>query len=253
VTVALPRGLNLALEAKLDEVMTLPCPETPGGGLAPEAEATIGERLARTDVLAIGPGLGADPGSLHLARRLTGAFPGPVVIDADAIGALAEQRWTRPEGAPPAVLTPHPGEMARLAGLGLGDLLERRVEVAESYARRHRCTLVLKGAPTMTAAPDGAVWVNPTGNAGLATGGSGDVLTGVIAGLLGQGLRPTDAARLGAFLHGYAADRARRGTGIAGLLPTDVIEALPAALLALEGGGERDDDPWISASALRVP
>lgn len=254
VTVALPASLNPALEAKLTEVMTLPCPETPAGGLALEAEGTILAHAARIDVLALGPGLGRDPSSLRLARHLLGRFPGPVVVDADGLGALEGGTVTRPPGAPPAILTPHPGEMARLTGIETARVLGRRIEVAEAYARENPCVLVLKGAPTIIATPGGDIWVNPTGNAGLATGGSGDVLTGVIAGLLGQGLRAADAARLAVFLHGYAADRTLRRTGGPNVLPTDLLLALPEAMRALDDASRvTEADCWISSRAFRVP
>jgi len=254
VTVALPAGLNPALEAKLTEVMTLPCAETGSGGLALAAEGTILTRAPRIDVLALGPGLGRDPESLRLVRHLLGRFPGPVVVDADGLGALAGDAWTRHAGAPPAILTPHPGEMARLTGIDPESLRARRVEIAETYARERGCVLVLKGAPTIVADPAGEIWVNPTGNAALATGGSGDVLTGVIAGLLGQGLRPLDAARLAAFLHGHAADRLRERTGAPSVLPTDLLAALPEAWRALADGRlDAGAAAWVSAAALRVP
>lgn len=254
VTVALPTSLNPALEAKLTEVMTLPCPETASGGLALAAEGTILQRALRADVLALGPGLGRDPESLRLVRHLVGRFPGPVVIDADGLWALTGESWARHAEGPAPILTPHPGEMARLTGVDASAWVTRRVEVAEAYARERGCILVLKGAPTIVADPVGEIWVNPTGNAGLATGGSGDVLTGVIAGLLGQGLRPLDAARMAVFLHGYAADRVAERSGAPSVLPTDLLAALPAALRSLEDGDfAAEAGTGISSAAFRVP
>lgn len=253
VTVALPRGLNPSLEAKLTDVMTLPCAEAAGGGLALAAETEILAAARRTDVWAIGPGLGRDPEALRLARHLVGKFPGPVVVDADGLAALAGEPWKRPHGAPPAVLTPHPGEMARLLGQERVRP-DERCEAARRYASEHGCVVVLKGVPTITAAPDGRLWLNPTGNAGLATGGSGDVLTGVVAALLGQGLSPLDAARLGAFLHGHAADLALSALGETGLAPPDVIDALPQAWLDLAGSAPAaESGVWIDPEALCAP
>jgi NAD(P)H-hydrate epimerase len=254
VTVALPAGLNPALEAKLTEVMTLPCPETEGGGLALAAEGTILARAPRTDVLALGPGLGRDPESLRLVRHLLGRFPGPVVVDADGLWALAGESWTRHAEGPPAILTPHLGEMARLCGIEPASLLARRVEIAGAYARERGCVLLLKGAPTIVADPGGEIWVSPSGNAGLATGGSGDVLTGALAGLLGQGLRPLDAARMAVFLHGHAADRVVGRTGAPNVMPTDLLAALPEALRSIEDGDVGSEaGAWISSAAYRVP
>lgn len=255
VTVALPEGLNPALEAKLTEVMTLPCPQTSSGALARKAEGTILERRGQTDVWVLGPGLGRDESSLELVRALIGRLPGPMVLDADALFALADRPWWRPEEAPPPVLTPHPGEMARLLGADSIHMPDPPWEVAPRYAREKRCVLVLKGAPTVVASPTGEVWINPTGNAGLATGGSGDVLTGVIAALLGQGLAPVDAARLGVFLHGCAADCARPRTGLAGLTPPDLVQSLPEAWRLVEAAErlEVDRETWIRERSFRVP
>jgi hydroxyethylthiazole kinase-like uncharacterized protein yjeF len=253
VTIALPASLNAALEAKLTEVMTLPCAETATGGLAIEAEREILGMAERTDVVAIGPGLGQDAQSLRLARRLVGRFPRAVVVDADGLRALAGEKWSRPKDAPPAILTPHPGEMARL--LGVERIAPRdRCDAARRYAAEHGCVVALKGAPTLIAGVDGELWVNPTGNAGLATGGSGDVLTGVIAALLGQGLDPLGAARLGAFIHGYAADLAIVARGEAGLAPTDVVDELPRAAIAIAGTPRpAESEMWIHGANLRVP
>ncbi len=238
VTVALPDGLNLALEAKLTEVMTLPLAQSDEGGLDTTAREAILERKPTTDVWALGPGLGRSEAALELARSLVKSLPGPMVIDADGLFALAgSRRWWRPEGCPPAVLTPHPGEMARLLGDASPVAGESPWETAARYARSHGCVLVLKGAPTYVAATDGRVWINPAGNAGMAAGGTGDVLTGVIAALLGQGLAPLEAARAGVYLHALAGDLAAQSTGLAGLLPTDVIAALPAAWRRLQDDG----------------
>jgi NAD(P)H-hydrate epimerase len=254
VTVALPVGLNPALEAKLTEVMTLPCPESSSGCFAPEAEAAILARLATIDVWALGPGIGRDESCVKLVRRLLPRLPGSLVVDADGLFALSGQRWHRRDGAPPPVLTPHPGEMARLVGTDIATVVAAPCETAEKYAREHACVVVLKGAPTVTASPAGEVWINPTGNAGLATGGSGDVLTGLVAALLGQGLVPLDAARLAVFLHGWAADRALERRGVLGLTPSDLIEALPEAMLALGGVAPvAGSASWIHAGGFRIP
>jgi ADP-dependent NAD(P)H-hydrate dehydratase / NAD(P)H-hydrate epimerase len=230
VTIGLPAGLNLALEAKLTEVMTLPLAQTPAGSLAPEAEPEVLARRAVTDVWVVGPGLGREPGALTLARSILRHAPGRLVVDADGLYALSgDVEWWRPADSPPAILTPHPGEMARLQEKEPPAPGAAAWESAAAYARAHRCVLVLKGAPTIVAAPDGRIWINPTGNSGMATGGTGDALTGVIAALLGQGLGPVDAARLGVYLHGYAGDLAGEACGPVGLLPTDLIAALPRA------------------------
>ncbi|MCK4303672.1 MAG: NAD(P)H-hydrate dehydratase [Candidatus Eisenbacteria sp.] len=254
VTVALPRGLNPALEAKLTEVMTLPCPQTAAGSLASTAAKTILARAGSTDVWVLGPGLGREGAALELVRALLGRLRGAMVLDADALFALGVDKWWRPEGVPPAILTPHPGEMARLLGVDLSQMSDPPWDVASSYARQRRCVLVLKGAPTVVASPAGDVWINPSGNAGLATGGSGDALAGVIAALLGQGLEPVEAARLGVFLHGLAADCALPGAGLAGLLPTDLIASLPQAWGLVQAGTSPTggEGAWIRENWYRI-
>ena len=251
ITIALPAALNAPIEAKLTEIMTLPCPETSRGGLSITGEEALIARAQRTDVWALGPGLGREEESLELIRRLAARFPGPIVIDADGLTAFRGRAEIRPAGLPHAVLTPHPGEMAALLEGQATDA--HPCDTARAYAVSRRSVLVLKGAPTVIASPDGRVWVNPTGNPGLATGGSGDALTGIIASLLGQGLSPAEAARLGVYLHGESADRVAATRGRFGYSPLDVISAMPETIQAVSGQAlARPNEAWISASALRL-
>jgi NAD(P)H-hydrate epimerase len=160
----------------------------------------------------------------------------PLVIDADGLTNLvAETERIRSAKSPP-VLTPHPGEMARLMGSNTTAISQDRVGVARSFARNHRCYLVLKGARSVIATPEGKVFINPTGNAGMATGGMGDVLAGILAGLLAQGFAVEDALKLGVFLHGFAGDQLAMIRGQIGLIASDVIEALPEGLKRLKEG-----------------
>ncbi|MBD3235589.1 MAG: NAD(P)H-hydrate dehydratase [Candidatus Eisenbacteria bacterium] len=253
VTVALPEALNIALEAKLTEVMTLPLPDAGRGWLGPEAAETILARASTTDVWALGPGIGRAEETQRLVRRLVGQLPGPAVVDADGLFALARGQWQRAADAPPLVLTPHPGEMARLCGCAVSDVTAQPIDTAAGFARQRGCVLLLKGAPTIIADPAGEIWLNPTGNPGLATGGSGDLLTGVIAAFLGQGLRPLDAARLGAFLHGWAADRVAAESGMAGLAPSDLLGALPRALRDVGNSTALPATHWTSAADFLAP
>ena len=157
--------------------------------------------------LALGPGIGTHPETRELVGRLVRQLACPMVIDADGINNLAGDT-AGSEGAPPGprILTPHPGEMARLVGLTTPEVQARRLDLARETAAKFGVTLVLKGAQTVVAAPDGRARLNSTGNPALASGGTGDVLTGLIGGFLAQGLAPWDAARLGVYLHGLAAD-----------------------------------------------
>ncbi len=253
VTIALPQGCNQALEAKLTEVMTYPCPEGDHGGLTAEAASWIRRRDEVTDVWAVGPGIGRNPDTQELVRELVKTQPGPIVVDADGLFALAGGRWERSPELPVPVLTPHPGEMRRLEedeSASAAPPWER----ASAYAREQGCVLILKGAPTVIAAPDGQVWVNPTGNPGLATGGSGDALTGILAALLGQGCDPVTAGRVGVFLHGFSADLASEVYGEAGLLPTDLIQMLPAAWGEIEAlEAESPENAGCTEYATRIP
>lgn len=233
VEAAVPASLNAILEVKLTEEITRPMAETESQALAAGALRPILALIERADVLAIGPGLSRDPESAEVARSLIAGSPRPLVIDADALNALVGHDKLLSAAGAPRILTPHLGEMSRLTGSSAADLEARRIDAAREWAQRWQSVVVLKGAPTVVAAPDGRASVNPTGNPGMAALGMGDVLTGVIAALLGQGLSPYDAARLGAYVHGMAGDIVEGEKGQHGLTASDVVEAVPLALLGL--------------------
>jgi NAD(P)H-hydrate epimerase len=158
----------------------------------------------------------------------------PLVLDADALNCLARlDRSSQPRSTAPRVLTPHPGEMSRLAGLSTADVQADRLGVARRVAHEQGSVVVLKGARTITAEPGGRAWINLSGNPGLAAGGTGDVLAGIIGSLLAQGYPATEAAPLGVFLHGFAADRVAEARGMVGMLASDLIDELPATVRAL--------------------
>jgi NAD(P)H-hydrate epimerase len=177
--------------------------------------------------------MGSVPETAELVRTLVNRRRVPVVLDADGLNAFAGCMDSFRSGGdlPDAVLTPHPGEMSRLAGLGTPEIQAHRVERAREFARKHQVNLVLKGFRSLTAAPDGKVWVNPTGNPGMATGGTGDVLTGLIAGLVAQYRdRPiSEVAAAAVYLHGLAGDLAAEELGQASLIAGDLLGALPRA------------------------
>jgi NAD(P)H-hydrate epimerase len=231
VTAAVPRGLNAILEMKLTEPMTTPLDETEQGAIAASAEADLLGWIGRTHVLLLGPGMARVPETEALARRLVLGAGGPVVLDADGLNAF-EGRGDELARAPGTlIITPHPGEMARLSGVPVDEQERDRIGTALAAAGRFRCIVVYKGAPTVIAGPDGRAFLNPTGNAGMATGGSGDVLSGIIAGLLAQGCAAFEGAALGVYLHGLAGDLAARQLGIWSLIAGDMIEALPDAMV----------------------
>lgn len=210
--------------------MTAPLPTDPAGRIALEALQTLKRLAAAATVVALGPGLGRSLGLDLLVGRLYAELPQPMVVDADGLNALAGRRETLAWAGGPRVLTPHPGEFARLLGTDRMPA-EQRHEAAAELARRCGAVLVLKGHRTLVT--DGQNrWINPTGNPGMATGGSGDVLTGLIAALACQGLVPYEAARLGVYLHGLAGDLAAGQLGQESLMASDLVRYLPQAFLA---------------------
>lgn len=233
VTVACPRPILPIVAAAVPEALTIPLPDS-DGRLGLEALPQLEEAIVRTDAVAIGPGLGRAPETGELVRALLTKVSPPVVIDADGLFGLATDLPCLKKVAGRAVLTPHPGEMARLTGREADEIDAARIEIARSFAKDHGVTLLLKGRPTAIGTAEGEVILNPTGNTGLATGGSGDVLTGIISGLLAGGSSPAEAAILGAYLHGYAADCLARDHAERSIIPSDVLGALPFALAEVE-------------------
>lgn len=233
VVVGVPCSLNPVLETKLDEAMTQPLPETGTGCLSSEAVNSAVMRIKWAHAVAIGPGLGQDPDTLILLENLLPEITQPLVLDADGLNHIANKPAlleSLPEGT---ILTPHPGELARLTGLTTGSILSNRIETAREWAAEWRVVLVLKGSPTVTASPDGTVYINSTGNPGMATGGSGDVLTGIIASLAAQGIDSTTAAWMGVYLHGVAGDIAKEDRGVHGMVAGDIIDSLPGVIKKL--------------------
>ena len=230
VVLAAPESLITALESATAEVIKHPLPEK-DGALAPGVFGHLQERMRWAEVLAIGPGLGTSPGAAEMVRALVAEFKGTVVLDADGLNVMAGELETIRKSPAQIVLTPHPGELSRLVSVDKSELKEAPLEVARRVAQDLGHVLVLKGAPTIVALPSGELMINSTGNAGMATGGSGDVLTGIIAGLAGQGLPPGMAAGLGVYLHGLAGDMARDKLGMWSMIAGDILEAVPEAFL----------------------
>jgi NAD(P)H-hydrate epimerase len=234
VVLGVPESLNDIMEAKLTEVITRPLPETANRALSRAALPAIVELLESADALALGPGLSRDPETQALVQALIEEVGIPCVVDADGLNALTIDRVKGRTGGAPVVLTPHPGEMARLTGRPVAEVQSKRDDVARDVAARAGATVVLKGAGTVVADPSGETYLNPTGGSGLATAGTGDVLTGVIAALLGQRVAATQAAALGAFIHGRAGDLAAVARGRVGMIAGDVTEHLPDVFVELE-------------------
>ncbi|MGQ0570834.1 MAG: NAD(P)H-hydrate dehydratase [Armatimonadota bacterium] len=235
VTLGVPAAVYPIVGPAVIEGMPVPLPDA-DGALASQAVDRIRELAASADVVACGPGLSTRPGPASIVRWLIAECPRPLVLDADALSIMAAMPGDIPPSKSPIVLTPHPGEMARLLGAKIDEIQRHRLQVARVAAERFKAVVVLKGARTVVADPGGDLFVVPTGNPAMATGGMGDVLTGVIAGLIGQGLTPAAAAWTGAYLHGLAGDIAAAARGPAGILAREVADSLPAALGAVRAG-----------------
>ncbi len=234
LTAALPRSLYPAAAARLCEPVFCLLEETQEGDLSLSNRALLRERASQASALLIGCGLGQRPGTEELVLDLLASSDRPMVLDADGINIAARHISIGKTVRAPLILTPHPGEMARLTGLSIPEIQANRVDVARRFAEEHNVTVVLKGHRTVIASPGEAVLTNPTGNPGMATGGSGDVLAGMIASFLAQGMPARQAALCGVFLHGAAGDRAAQRLSQHAMLPTDLINELGALFFKLE-------------------
>jgi len=241
VTVAIPEPLAPTLTAVQPCAMTLPLPPGPEGTLTAEAAEPILEFLAGCDALVLGPGMGRNPGASELVRRILVGRRCPAIVDADGLNNLSERMETLAEAPPPVVLTPHPGEMARLDSSAAPAGGSGRERTAAIFARRWNCILVLKGHRSVVS--DGTrVYVNTTGNPGMASGGTGDVLAGMIGAFLGRKIPPFEASVLATFVHGLAGDLAAREFGEVSLIATDLLDLLPLAFRR-HAGRQKGDGP----------
>jgi len=230
VTVAAPRSVLGVIAGYHPELMTEPLEETAAGTVAIHALKAFEQIADRKTPLAIGPGISRHPETAEFVRKIVLQSTPPIVLDADGLNAFEGKAHELDGRARTLVLTPHPGEMARLTGLNTSAIQRDRINVARSFARDHGLILVLKGDRTVVAQPDGEVWVNPTGNPGMATGGTGDILTGIVAGMLAQNpRREFEAVLTAVYLHGLAGDIARERLGEHSLVATDLVNALPEA------------------------
>jgi len=233
VSIACPAGLNDILEIKCTEAMTVPVPDTSDRSFAARAASVLTELAAERSAVALGPGIGRGAETLKLVRDVVPLITKPLVIDADGLFAFAGEPERLAERRGATVLTPHPGEAGSLLNAKPAEINRDRVAAARALAERSAAVVLLKGAATVVAAPDGQILVNPTGGPALGSGGTGDVLTGVVAGLLAQGCSAFDAAALAAFVHGAAADRMAAAAGPSGLLAGELARALPGEFESL--------------------
>ncbi len=230
VTLGVPEGVHDILEVKLTEVMTRPLPQTAGRTLSREAAEYVLRICSDFDVLALGPGISTGGETRQAVRELVRSVPIPLVLDADGLNAMSGHVDILEARNAPVVLTPHPGEMARLRGCDTASVQADRVEVALEAARSWGAVVVLKGANTVIAEAAGTVRINTTGNPGMATAGMGDVLTGCVAAFMARGMDGFDGASAGVYYHGHAADLAAAMDGMVGMTAGDVIRHLPLAM-----------------------
>ncbi|MHB8173508.1 MAG: NAD(P)H-hydrate dehydratase [Nitrospirota bacterium] len=233
VTLAVPESLNDIFEEKLTEEMTVPLPETNERSLSYKALDKLLALMEGKTAVAIGPGISRNADTARLVRELLPRLKVPTVLDADALNILSEDETPLDSMTVPVILTPHPGEAGRLLGVPAVEVQSDRPGAALALAKAHRCIVALKGARTLIAFQDGTFYVNPTGNPGMATAGTGDVLTGIISSFLAQGLQAAEAALLGVYAHGFAGDKAMEEKGCSGLIAGDIIEAMPSAISAI--------------------
>lgn len=237
VVLGCPSGLNDIFEQKLTEVMTRPLPQVRKKRcLALRGLGEAREMVKWADAIAVGPGIGTYHETRDLIFRLIAKLDKPAVFDADALNILAKNMDYLKGHSAPLVISPHPGEMSRLTGKTIEQIEKNRIDIALEFADEFNLVCILKGAPSVIAAPSGQVWINPTGNEGMATAGSGDVLTGLIGGFLAQGLMDIDAAVLGCYVHGKAGDLAMENLGTRGMIAGDILHMMPLALRELEEG-----------------
>lgn len=232
ITLAIPKSLNSIMERKLTEAMTLPLPETKEGSLSKAAYGRIKAFSKKCDCIVMGPGLSQNRQTQGLIRSLISGIKMPMVIDADGLNALAghlcilrNTQYARRD----TIITPHPGEMARLTKSRLSFINNNKKDVAKKFATEYNVTTVLKGHRTIVATPHKRLYINSSGNPGMASAGCGDVLTGIIGAFLACGMEPFKAARLGVYIHGLSGDIAAKHKGEVSLRAADLLEFLPQA------------------------
>jgi len=235
VTLGVPGGLiNAFIKIKSSEVILKPLAQTPQLTLSIKAYPYIKRILGKVDILIVGPGLSQNKSTQNLIRKIISGVDKSMVIDADGLNALVGHldllRDTQRQRRAIKILTPHPGEMSRLLNISISEIQQSRKDIAQRFAKDYNCIIVLKGYRTVVANPEAKVYINKTGNPGMATAGSGDVLTGLIAAFLGQGLDGFNAAKYAVYLHGLAGDLAAKEKTQISLIASDIIEKIPEAI-----------------------
>jgi len=239
-TIATPKSVLPTVAGFHPEVMTEQLEETEAGTISLRALKQLEALTTGKNVLAIGPGISRNPETSEFVRAMVKQWKGLLVVDADGLNAFAGLASELDQNGGSLVITPHPGEMARLTGMTIAAVQRDRINLARSFAHENNLILVLKGHRTLVAEPKGEVWVNPTGNPGMATGGTGDILTGMVAGMLAQNPhRILEAVIAAVFLHGGAGDVAEETVGEHSLVATDLLSGLPEAFRRVRTAGDQ--------------
>lgn len=237
VYLGVPEGLAHIYGSAISETVLIPLADDGSGKLTQKSIPAIMDALKGKNAVAAGPGLSVNEDIIEIVKKLLSECSVPLILDADALNAISQDINMLKGLKTDAVITPHPAEMARLTGLTVNEVMGDRTGTARNFSEKWGVITVLKGSRTVIAMPDGSCCINTTGNPGMATGGSGDLLTGIIASLAGQGMKPADAAVAGVYLHGLAGDAAARELGEHGMLPRDMAERLPFIIKEIFGGG----------------
>jgi len=227
---AAPLSISAFLANKGSEIVFAPQKETLSGSIALGNEDELLKLSEKVDMVVIGPGISLDEETQGLVRRLAQEITKPLLIDGDGITAVAQDMEVIKKRKAETILTPHLGEMSRIAGMGIGEISKNKIEILQRTAKELDASIVLKGAHSLIGYPDGAVYINLSGNPGMATAGSGDVLTGAIAAMFGLGLSLRDAVRTGVFMHGFSGDLAAKGKGEDGVIAQEILDYLPMAM-----------------------
>ncbi len=230
VTASVPAGVSSAFEVGVREVMTISLKQTESGAISGESSDRFLQAAENKTAVLIGPGLGQEPSTKSFVHRVAQEFNGPLVIDADGLNLIGRDSGIVAKRSAPTILTPHPGEMARLLGVSSADVQNDRLNCAKNYARDTGAVVVLKSAGTVIATPEGEAYINPTGNHGLASGGTGDVLAGMIAGFVAQGATAVNSAIAGVYIHGHLANVYAKTCDPRSLIAGDLLDLLPAVL-----------------------
>ncbi|MGV7221241.1 MAG: NAD(P)H-hydrate dehydratase [Nitrospinales bacterium] len=230
VTMAVPECCHSALEFNPLEVMTAPLPETKAGSISFKALDILLKLSENKTAIALGPGISTEHQTIALMLEYFKLVKCPLIIDADGINCLARRKEILDEMSCPVILTPHPKEFSRLVGITTSKVQSNRIDTASKFAKDHSTIIILKGAGTVIALPDGNVFINPTGNPGMATAGTGDVLTGIVGGFAAQGLNIDKAAITGAYIHGLAGDHYAKDNSQSSLIASDLVNSLPNSL-----------------------